>query len=90
MDNKIDRELLQQLHDEINNTQTVDEKGSELLRDLEGDIRALLERSEEHPLQVHPSIIQRLENALDHYEVTHPELTTLISKVLDSLSNAGI
>ena len=90
MDNKIDRELLQQLHDEINNTQTVDEKGSELLRDLEGDIRALLERSEEHPLQVHPSIIQRLENALDHYEVTHPELTTLISKLLDSLSNAGI
>jgi len=90
MDNKKSRKLLQQLHDEINNTQTVDEKGSELLRDLDGDIRALLERSEEHPVQVHPSIIQRLENALDHFEVTHPELTTLISKVLDSLSNAGI
>ena len=56
MDNKIDRELLQQLHDEINNTQTVDEKGKELLRDLDGDIRALLERADEtqrrciHPL----------------------------------------
>jgi hypothetical protein len=90
MNNKKSRELLHQLHEEIIHTQTVDEKGSELLRDLDGDIRALLERSEEHPLQVHPSIVQRLESALSHFEVTHPELTMLISKFLDSLSNAGI
>jgi hypothetical protein len=90
MDNKIDRELLQQLHDEIHNTQTVDEKGRELLQDLDGDIRALLERSEENQTLVHPSIIQRLEMTLDHFEVTHPTLTTLVSKLLDTLSNAGI
>jgi hypothetical protein len=90
MDNKIDRELLQQLHEEINNTQTVDEKGRELLQDLDGDIHALLERSEEHQAQVHPSIVQTLESTIDHFEVTHPELTALISKLLDTLSNAGI
>ena len=90
MDNKKSRELLQQLHDEINNTQTVDEEGSELLRDLDGDIRELLERSEEQQMQLHPSVIQRLESALSHFEVTHPELTTLISKVVDSLSSAGV
>ena len=90
MENKIDRELLQQLHDEINKTQTVDEKGRELLRDLDGDIHALLERSEEHPMQVHPSIIQTLESTLSHFEVTHPELTVLVSKLLDTLSNVGI
>ena len=94
MDNKMDdkelRKNLQQLHAEIKNTQAVDEKGSELLRDLEGDISALLERSEETPVQVHPSIIRRLEGALDHFEVTHPDLTMLISKLLDSLSTAGI
>jgi hypothetical protein len=90
MDNKKSRKLLQQLHDEINNTQTVDEKGSDLLRDLDGDIRALLERSEEQPVQVHPSVIRSLENALSHFEITHPELTTLIAKLLDSLSNAGV
>jgi hypothetical protein len=90
MDNKIDRELLQQLHDEINNTQTVDEKGRELLQDLDGDIRALLERSEEHPSQVQLSIVQNLESTLSHFEITHPELTSLVSKLLDTLSNAGI
>jgi hypothetical protein len=90
MDNKQSRQLLQQLHDEINNTQTIDEKGSELLRDLDEDIRALLERSDEESLQVHPSIVHRLESAISHFEVTHPDLTDLISKVTNSLSNAGV
>ena len=90
MDNKELRKLLHQLHDEIKNTQAVDEKGSELLRALEGDINALLERSEENPVQLHPSSIQHLESALDHFEVTHPSLTMLISRLLESLSNAGI
>jgi hypothetical protein len=90
MDNNELRTLLHQLHDEIENTLTVDETGSELLRDLEGDISALLERSGENPVQVHPSIVQRLESALNHFEVTYPDLTTVISKLLDSLSHAGI
>ena len=90
MENKELRKDLRQLHDEIKKTKAVDEKGRELLRDLEGDISALLERSEEHPVQLHPSLVQRLESALAHFEVTHPELTTLISKLLDSLSTAGI
>jgi hypothetical protein len=90
MDNKIDRELLQQLHDEINNTQSIDEKGRELLRDLDGDIRELLGRSGETQMEVHPTILQRLDDAIGHFEVTHPELTSLISKLLASLSNAGI
>ncbi len=88
-ENELDK-LLHQLHDEITNTQTVDEKGIELLGDLEGDISALLERSKENPEQVHPSIVQRLEGALRYFEVSHTELTAAISKLLDCLSNAGI
>jgi hypothetical protein len=90
MDDNELRKLLLQLHDEIKNTQSVDEKGSELLRDLDGDIRDLLERSEENPTQSHPSLIGRLESTLDHFEITHPTLTRLISNLLDTLSNAGI
>jgi predicted nucleic acid-binding Zn-ribbon protein len=90
MDNTELRKLLHQLHDEIKSIRSVDEKSSEMLRDLERDIRAILERSEETPVQLHPSIVQRLEGALNHFEATHPDLTTLISKLLDSLSNAGI
>ncbi len=84
------RKLLQQLHDEIEKTQTVDEKGTAILSDLDGDIRALLERSEEQLTAIQPSIIQRLDAVLLHFEVTHPDLTVMISKLLDTLSNAGI
>jgi hypothetical protein len=84
------RKLLQQLHDEINNLKAVDDNNTELLRDIDGDIRTLLEHSGEHPMPVHPTIIGRMEDAVDQFEATHPELTALISKVLDSLSIAGI
>ncbi len=90
MDDNELQKLLDQLHEEIQNTQTVDEKGSELLHDLEGDIKALLERSGGNPVQVHPSVVKRLESAVSHFEVTHPNLTGLISRLLDRLSSSGI
>jgi hypothetical protein len=90
MDNKELQNLLQQLENEIKNTQSVDDKGRMLLNDLEEDIRKLLERSGESLVQLHPSLVQRLKDSLNHFEVTHPELTALISRLLDSLSNAGI
>ena len=90
MDNNELNELLHKLHDEIQKTRSIDDKGSELLRDLEGDIRTLLEKSQGGTLQVHPSIQQRLELAVNHFEVSHPDLTTLITNLLDSMSSAGI
>jgi hypothetical protein len=90
MDNEEHRKLLQQLHDEINNATTVNETDVELLRDLEGDIRALLARTVESPVEYHPGFVQRLEGALARFEVAYPDLTKLISKLLDSLSSAGI
>jgi hypothetical protein len=84
------RNLIEKLHVEIQSAQTVDEKGQELLIHLESDIRDLLERAGVKGDTVHPSTIQRLEEGLDHFEVTHPALTLLISKLLESLSKVGI
>jgi hypothetical protein len=87
MDNQELSKLLKKLQDEIKNTRAVDEKGTELLRNLDEDIRALLERSgtEEHQ----PSV-QGLQDSFYHFEATHPRLAAMISKLLESLSNAGI
>jgi hypothetical protein len=90
MDDQELRELIEKLHDEIQNTDTVDEKGRELLTHLETDIRALLDQSGGNAIPVHPSTVQRLQEGLDHFEVTHPTLTILISRVLEGLSNVGI
>ncbi|RPH60596.1 MAG: DUF4404 family protein [Chloroflexi bacterium] len=84
------RKLLEQLQGEIEHTKTVDEKGWELLRHLETDIHALLERSRSEAAQPPPSTIQRLEETINHLEVTHPTLTLTLSKMLETLSNAGI
>jgi DNA polymerase I-like protein with 3'-5' exonuclease and polymerase domains len=90
MDDHELRKLIEQLHAEIQNTHTVDEKGQELLTHLEADIRELLDQAERNGMQVQPSTLQRLEEGLDHFEATHPALTTLLSNLLETLSNAGV
>ncbi len=82
--------LLQQLHDTISNIEEVDDKGCEILEDLDQDIRALLERSGKTPALVHPSVFQRLDQAVDYFGASHPDLAALLEKVMSSLSNAGV
>ena len=90
MDDQELRNLIVQLQTEIQNTRTVDEKGQELLVHLESDIRKLLAQTGGLTAPVHPSTLRRLEEGLDHFEVTHPTLTILLSKLLEALSNVGI
>jgi hypothetical protein len=90
MDEKELRNLLEKLHSEIERTDTIDEKGRELLGDLESDIRGLLERAGRKSIQPHPSTVQRVEDSIDYLEVTHPTLTAMLSQLLATLSNTGI
>jgi len=84
------RKLIEQLHAEIQKTHAVDGKGKKLLAQLESDIRELLDQAEKNSVHVPPSTLLRLEQGLDHFEAAHPELTTLLSRFLESLSNAGV
>ena len=90
MDDKELRELLERLHGEIGQTQSLDENEKALLRDLRTDIGDLLDREEGDRLAPHPTITQRLEATIDQVEATHPALNTLLTKLLAILSNAGI
>ena len=80
--------LLEQLNKEIEGIQPDDEKGQELLRELSADIRELLERAESK--QPATYMMDRIETSIDHFEVTHPELTAALSSLFSILSNAGI
>lgn len=90
MDDQELRELLEELHKEIEKTETVDEKGREMLRHLGADISQFLDRTECLQDQDQPSLIERLEESVDHYEISHPDLTMVLAKLLATLSNAGI
>jgi len=82
MDDKELRNLLEQLHTEIEHTENVDKKGRELLSDLSTDIDELLARSEKDLDKPHPTISQRLEDSIDHLEVAYPDLTQTLTKLL--------
>jgi hypothetical protein len=88
MDNQEIDKLLEQLKKEIDGIQPDDTKGQELLRELSVDFRELLERAESK--QPAPSVLQRMEDSIDHFEVTHPDLTAALSNLSAILSNAGI
>lgn len=80
-------ELLEQLRKEIEHVEQVDEKGRELLRELSADIRDLLEREKGGQTA---SMLGKVKQALEHFEVTHPDLTAALANVSAILSNAGI
>jgi hypothetical protein len=84
------RRLLQQLHDELERTKSVDEKEDTLLRHLDADIRELLRRSEEGEDLSDEPMLERLQDTVDHFEDTNPTLTMALSEMMRILSNAGI
>lgn len=85
------RQMLEDLHRKIEDTDKVDEKGRELLSHLSVDIRSLLERTgHEERLRGSSWEIGRLEESIRHFEVTHPTLTSALSHLLNILNNAGI
>lgn len=83
------RELLEKVRYELEHTEVTDEAERERLRHLEADIRELLARSEERAEADEP-MLERLQDSIDHFETTHPELTLMLSQMMTILSNAGI
>lgn len=81
-------QLLEKIRDAIPDLDDVDEKGREILDGLERDIRGLLDREDDK--EADDSILQRMQNAVVHFEVSHPTLTAWISEASAILSNAGI
>ena len=79
-------ELLRQLHDELERTESVDEDGREMLRHLSDDIQKFIDPAEDDD----ETLFGRIQDAIDHFEVEHPTITAALSQVLNTLSNAGI
>ena len=84
------RELLERLHNELEQTESIDESGNEMLRHLDADIRRRLQSSGTKRKTHDDTILERLQDAIDHFETTHPTLTLTLSEMMTILSNAGI
>jgi hypothetical protein len=90
MDKPAISELLNELHARLKGANAITEKDRELLNQLSVDIRALLAHSDE-PTAANPhSVIDRLQDSIARFEVSHPELTDVMAQVSKTLADMGI
>lgn len=87
MKNQKIRNLLEQLQGELDRIGPLDEKGHGLLKTITEDINSLLDDSN---AQADDSVLQRLQDTIDHFNIEHPKLTMALSEMMAILSNAGI
>jgi hypothetical protein len=84
------RESLKALHNELASTESVDEKGRELLRVLMDDIQKLLDKKGAEESCQRTSLVERLAQGIDYFEELHPTLALTMKQVIETLSNMGI
>jgi predicted nucleic acid-binding Zn-ribbon protein len=75
---------LAELKAELARTESVDPKSRELLEQVQQEIENVLDAPEAGSLRA------RLEAAIQHFETSHPDLTAIMGRVMDQLSNLGI
>ncbi len=91
MDKEQLHKLLEQLHAELSQAQTVEGDDLELLKSLRRDVQAILARTEgETSPQQYSSLGDDLRAAIRQFELSHPALTWAMGEVLEILSRAGV
>jgi hypothetical protein len=84
------RKTLMELQAQLRHTESLPESEREFVDALYEEIEELLARPRQGPLiRPHP-LLERLDDAAKRFEVSHPDLTGLIGRVVDSLSTMGI
>ena len=90
MANEERRKLLEEFRNQVAQTENLDEEGSLILRSLDKEIHDLLEKSEDEDVDTPDTVLEQLQESIEHFEDTHPSLTMTLSQLLTVLSNAGI
>lgn len=86
------RQRLEELHRELQEAEPIDPAALELLRKVMEDIRRQLEAAEQGS-EADPeseSLIDRLRDAVNDFEESHPALTDAAGRVIDTLARIGI
>ena len=87
------RGLLEELHEQLQQTESVDGDTEELLRSSIDDIKRLLdERAEDESGEkdVRHSLIEELQDRIEKFEVSHPQITDVLERLINALGQSGI
>jgi len=89
MNNEQLRAQLEQLHAELQHADALDPQQRERLQARANDIEQLLKREEIKPHH-YTGLGERLSEDVAQLEASHPQITLLMSRVIDSLAYLGI
>lgn len=89
MNNEQLRAQLEQLHAELQQADAIDPQQREMLQGRANDIEQLLKREEIKPHH-YTGLGQRLSEDVAQLEASHPQITLLMRRVIDSLAYLGI
>jgi len=84
------RKKLQGLYTQLQNTRSGDLQTQERLNALTADVKNALDHYHELRPEQHKGVVDRLQGAVEHFETSHPELTSVLNDVISSLANWGI
>ena len=82
------KDSLKKLLAEIGKIESVDNQSREKLDRLASSVQLKLD----HPQDArhHQDLIEHLDDAIDHFEVSHPDLTAIMNTIMMTLGNLGI
>jgi len=89
MNNEQLRAQLEQLHAELQQADAIDPQQREMLQTRANDIEQLLKREEIKPHH-YTGLGERLSEDVAQLEASHPQITLLMRRVIDSLVYLGI
>ena len=83
-------DLLRRLQGELERAKSVSDEDLKLLRQLSLDIHELLDRPRGATDEHRRSMLDRLQEAITRFEVTHPDITGALAAVSQKLADMGI
>ncbi len=84
------REKLESLYSELKKTRSKDRKTQERLQSLTAEVKDAIDHLDDLRPDQHKSVLDRLQGSVEHFETSHPELTSVLNDVISSLANWGI
>ena len=81
---------LEQLHDELQQIESVDEAERQILQKVMSDIKKLIDAGEGEQHRIHERLGEGLREGIELLEASHPRATMLMGQVIDALAKMGI
>ena len=81
---------LERLHEELQQIDSVDEHGQQLLQNLMSDIQKLIDSGDRSQKDVSERLGDGLKDGIELFEASHPQATMLMAQVIDALQKMGI